>query len=59
MNETQILSAIDRIDCQLSPENLHMDGEISNAQAARRGKQLWAQRNQLEKQLGRKVEYSG
>ena len=56
MIETEILKAIDRIDCQLSPENLHCDGELPIAQVHIKYKRLMAERNKLEKQLGRKVE---
>jgi len=59
MNRQQILNEIDRIDCKLSPENLHCDGEISHAQAMKKYKILMAERNKLEKELGEKVEYKG
>jgi len=32
----QIEDVMDYIQCSLSPENLHCDGEISNAEAARK-----------------------
>lgn len=57
MNKKQeILQQIDRIDCQLSPENLHQDGEISPAQARVRYKSLMKERNRLEKELGHEVD---
>tara|TARA_R100000750_G_scaffold31445_1_gene20113 strand:- start:137 stop:412 length:276 start_codon:yes stop_codon:yes gene_type:complete len=40
---------------ELSPENLHEDGEISNWQANRKEKKLLKQWNRLEKDVGRKV----
>lgn len=36
------------IDCQLSPENLHCDGEISNAEAGRKYRFLVAVAQELE-----------
>lgn len=59
MNETEILAAIDRIDCQLSPENLHCDGEITVAEARIKALRLWKMRVILETKLGRKVDYKG
>lgn len=50
---------IDRIDCQLSPENLHCDGEITHTQAARKARALWKERAILEKELGEQVPYRG
>lgn len=54
--EEEILKAIDRIDCNLSPENLSCDGELSRTEVNRRYRALMAQRNALEAELGRKVE---
>ena len=42
--------------CELSPENLHCDGEISVSEANRKYKKLMTQWRKLEKRLGR--EYS-
>jgi len=42
----------------LSPENLHCDGEISNAEARRKERALRAQWRALEVEIGRKV-YEG
>jgi hypothetical protein len=39
----------------LSPENLHCDGEITQAQAARKYKALKKQWSALEKEVGRTV----
>ena len=40
---------------ELSPENLHEDGEISNRQAYQKEKKLMKQWRLVEKELGRKV----
>lgn len=40
---------------QLSPENLHCDGEITRAQAQRRYRSIMKRWRALEKTLGRKV----
>ncbi len=40
---------------QLSPENLHCDGEISRAEANRKYKSLMREWSNLEKQIGFKV----
>ncbi len=58
-SEVNLLLAIDRIDCQLSPENLHCDGEITAAQAKVKYNRLMKERGALEKQLGRSVQYNG
>ncbi len=44
-----------RLSCELSPENLHCDGEISNAQAMRKYKKLKLEWAKLERQVGRVV----
>jgi len=59
MTKEQIKNEIDRIDCKLSPENLHCDGEISPSQALAKYKILIKKRAALEKQLGETVEYKG
>lgn len=41
--------------CRLSPENLHEDGEITQAQANRKYHQIMKEWRELEKQAGRKV----
>jgi hypothetical protein len=58
-NKQDILNQIDRVDCQLSPENLHQDGEITRAQAQVKYNRLIKERNRLEKLLEEKVEYRG
>lgn len=59
MTKLEILKEIDKIDCWLSPENLTCDGELTGAQIKQKYNRLMAQRNQLEKELGEKVEYMG
>jgi len=54
-----IKQQIDRIDCQLSPENLHCDGEITRAQAAKKAWRLMDERAKWEKMLGESVPYCG
>jgi len=43
------------LTCQLSPENLNCDGEISRAEANRRYKRLMKEWHALEAQVGRTV----
>lgn len=54
--EEEILKRIDSIDCNLSPECLTCDGELSGPEVNRRYRALMAERDKLEKELGRKVE---
>ena len=44
-----------RLACELSPENLHCDGEISRAEAKRKWVRLMKQWRVLEKEVGRTV----
>lgn len=53
MSEGYIIAQLARIECQLSPENLHCDGEISVAEARRRGRALLTKKREWEKKLGR------
>lgn len=55
-NETEIsypgtraekAALFDMIDCDLSPENLHCDGEISRSAAAKKARHLNAAANEL------------
>lgn len=46
----------DMLDCDLSPENLHCDGEISNAEAKKKEKALLAAWKQLETIIGRRFD---
>jgi hypothetical protein len=57
MTKQELINELERIDCQLSPENLHCDGEISRAQARLRGARLMEKRERLEKEL-KKLELS-
>ena len=40
MNQADINSIAEALDCDLSPENLHCDGEISVAEANAKGNRL-------------------
>lgn len=51
--EAEIIRDLQRIECALSPENLHCDGEITRAQARIKERALVAQRAKLVKELGR------
>jgi len=44
-----------QLACELSPENLHCDGEISRAEANREYKRLMKEWHLLEAQVGRAV----
>lgn len=54
-SEPEVLREILSLYCQLSPENLHCDGEISRAQAARKGVALRRQLRACFKKIGRTV----
>lgn len=43
--------------CRLSPENLHMDGECSKAEAKRRYAEIMRAWKALEAEVGRRVSY--
>lgn len=51
----ELTKAFSDLACRLSPENLHEDGEISQAQANRKYRQIMKEWKELEKQAGRKV----
>lgn len=51
--DAEIIRDLQRIECALSPENLHCDGEITRAQARTKERALMAQRAKLVKELGR------
>lgn len=51
--EAEIIRDLQGIECALSPENLHCDGEISVTAARAKGRKLEAQRKALIKELGR------
>jgi len=47
MTKEQTQSEIDRVDNQLSPENLYCDGEISHTQAQKKYNALMKERRKL------------
>lgn len=51
----ELFQKFDRLTCRLSPENLHCDGEVSQAEANRRYKQIMKEWRELEIQTGRSV----
>lgn len=51
--EKAIVARLQQIECELSPENLHCDGEISLTAARRKAGLLNAEKRQLEQKLGR------
>ncbi len=53
MSEQEIIRELRRIDCALSPENLHCDGEISYEDAMAKRSQLLRKQQRLVNQLGR------
>jgi hypothetical protein len=54
----EILKDLQRVECDLSPENLHCDGEISVTAARAKERILLAERRQLVKELGREPTWS-
>jgi len=54
-SEAEIMRDIRNVYNQLSPENLHCDGEISMSQARRKAAVLNRQLGALQAELGRKV----
>ena len=55
--QDEIIKELREVECGLSPENLHCDGEISVAQANRKRIILNQRRNKLVKELGREPLY--
>ena len=53
MNEKALLAKLLRVECQLSPENLTCDGELSRTAVNRRFRQLTAEKRDIIRQLGR------
>jgi hypothetical protein len=51
--EAEIIRDLQRIECALSPENLHCDGEISRSAAYAKERKLIAKQKELIKELGR------
>ena len=52
-NEAEILYRLLAIDNELSPENLHCDGELPLAKVREKKKRLEQERSTLVKELGR------
>lgn len=52
-SEAEILRDLAAVECALSPENLHCDGEISLSAARAKERKLSAQRRALIRELGR------
>ena len=50
---SEITKALQGVENALSPENLHCDGEISNAEANRKYAKLIREKKVLTKELGR------
>lgn len=53
--EAGILEALADLDCELSPENLCCDGELSKTETAKKFREIKTAWKFLEKRLGRKV----
>ncbi len=53
--EDQMFDWLNRILCELSPENLHCDGEISRTAARKKQVKLNREWKEVEKLFGRKV----
>ena len=53
MNEEQILNRLSQIECELSPENLCMDGEAPQDWVISQSRKLNREKNNLIKILGR------
>ena len=55
VTEAQCLNWLEMISCDMSPENLHCDGEISRTAAMKKYRGLKAEWRQVEKRLGYKI----
>ena len=55
MNTEEIWAKLRSLTMQLSPENLHCDGEISRSQANARRREIMKQWKECERELGHKV----
>lgn len=53
LTEAELLDELRTVECELEPENLHCDGEITRAAARRKKTRLDARRAKLVKALGR------
>jgi hypothetical protein len=51
--EAEIIRDLQTVECNLSPENLTCDGELSAAQVRKRAAELNRQRKALVQELGR------
>ncbi len=51
--EAAVLNEFQDLECQLSPENLHCDGEITRAQAESKRKKIMRRWKELVAELGR------
>ena len=51
--DKEIITEINNVECNLSPENLFCDGERSRTEARKIERQLTKQYNNLIKELGR------
>lgn len=54
--EDEIMKDFDGLECELSPENLHCDGEASPAYVQQKLRDINRRWKDLEHELGRKVE---
>jgi len=54
----EIIKEFQRVECGLSPENLHCDGEISRTAANRKRIVLEKERKALVKELGREPTFN-
>ena len=53
LTEAQLIEELRVVECELSPENLYCDGEISHTAAMRKQKKLNTRRAKAVKALGR------
>jgi len=53
--DAEIVRDLLSIECALSPENLHCDGEISMSAARRKGQRLRQRQRELVRELGREL----
>ena len=56
LSEAEANDVIDSLACQLSPENLHCDGEISRAQAQRKYNYYMRVHRDLERHTGKNID---
>jgi hypothetical protein len=53
--EDELMSALDTLSCELSPENLSCDGELSRSQVNAKLRKIRGEWKEIEQKLGRKV----